>query len=365
VKVALVMPAYAADGINLLGGGERYAYQLARALRAHADVTLVTFGPRFQRREQDGLRHVILPSWAPSRENPIPMTSFFWRERFDLIHAFQLRSASTSVLALWCRARGTPLVVTDVGGGGRSLMFRLRLYRLIPHFICISDFSRGLIPQEVRSRASVVLGGIDLERYGYQPGPRRRQALLVARIMPHKGIDTLIAAAGSDIPVVVAGAVADPRYLRDLEAVARGTQVQFAIRPDDDSLLRLYRESAVTVSASVYRDLYGRLWPQSELLGLTLLESMAVGTPVICTRVGGMPEYVLEGVTGFIVPPNDPPALRERLLQLLDDAELTARMGEAARRHVQAFSWSAVADAVAATYQRIVAAPRSLDPTTR
>jgi glycosyltransferase involved in cell wall biosynthesis len=315
------------------------------------DVTLVTFGPRFRQRDQDGLHHVILRAWAPSTENPIPVTSFFWRERFDLVHAFQLRSASTSLLALWCRARRTPLVVTDVGGGGRALMFRLKLYRLIPRFLCISDFSRQLLPAEVRSRATVVLGGIDLERYGYHPGPRRRQALLVARIMPHKGIDNLIAAAGTDIEVVVAGQVADARYMRDLQAMAAGTKVRFLIGPDDDVLLQQYRESAVTVSASVYRDMYGRAWPQSELLGLTLLESMAVGTPVICTRVGGMPEYVVDGVSGFIVPPNDPAAIRDRVLRLLDDAALTRQMGDAGRRHVEAFSWGAVADAVFASYR--------------
>ena len=315
------------------------------------DVTLVTFGPRFRQRDQEGLRHVILPAWAPSTENPIPVTSFFWRERFDLVHAFQLRSASTSLLALWCRARRTPLVVTDVGGGGRALMFRLKLYRLIPRFLCISDFSRQLLPAEVRSRATVVLGGIDLERYGYRPGPRRRQALLVARIMPHKGIDNLIGAAGTDIEVVVAGQAADARYMRDLQAMATGTKVRFLIGPDDDVLLQHYRESAVTVSASVYRDMYGRAWSQSELLGLTLLESMAVGTPVICTRVGGMPEYVVDGVSGFIVPPNDPAAIRDRLLRLLDDAALTRQMGDAGRRHVEAFSWGAVADAVFATYR--------------
>ena len=51
MKLAIVLPAYKADGINLLGGGERYAIQLASNLRRHADVTLVTFGPRFMRRE--------------------------------------------------------------------------------------------------------------------------------------------------------------------------------------------------------------------------------------------------------------------------------------------------------------------------
>jgi glycosyltransferase involved in cell wall biosynthesis len=234
-------------------------------------------------------------------------------------------------------------------------MFRLKLYRLIPKFICISDFSRRLLPAEVRSRATVVHGGIDLDRFGYDPGPRRRQALLVARIMPHKGIDNLLAAAGTDIDVVVAGQVANARYMRDLQAMAAGSNVRFLIEPDDDALLQLYRASAVTVSASVYRDLYGREWPQSELLGLTLLESMAVGTPVICTRVGGMPEYVVDGVTGFTVAPNDPAAIRDRLLRLLDDAALTSRMGDAGRRQVQAFSWGAVADAVFASYGSSIA----------
>jgi glycosyltransferase involved in cell wall biosynthesis len=358
VRVAIVLPAYAAQGINLLGGGERYAYQLARTLRRHVDVTLVTYGPRQAENDLDGLRHLTLKAIAPSPENPIPATSFYMREKFDLVHAFQLRSASTSFLALSCRLRRTPLVVTDVGGGGRALMFRLRLYRLIPHLICISEFSRQLLPADVQARASVVHGGIDLQRYRYEPAPRRRQALLVARIMPHKGIDNLVKAAADDIDVVIAGQVADRRYMRDLEAMAKGTKVRFLIGPPDDVLLEAYRSSAVTVSASVYRDMYGREWPQSELLGLTLLESMAVGTPVICTRVGGMPEYVVDGVTGYLVPPNDPQAIRSRLLQLLDDAALAARLGRAGSQHVQQYSWTAVADAVYAQYQSFHPAAR-------
>ena len=355
MKVAVVLPAYQAEGINLLGGGERYAVQLARSLQRHAEVTLVTYGPRFREGRYDGIRHVIASALAPSVENPLPLTGWLFRERFDIVHAFQLRAASTSWLALWKRRLGAPLVVTDVGGGGRSLMFRLRLYRRVTKFICISDFSRQLIPAEVRGRATVVLGGIDLDRYRYDDGPRRRRALLVARIMPHKGIDVLVDAAGRDIEVIIAGQPADARYLQDLKARAQGENVRFTLSPGDDALLQLYRESAATVSASVYRDLYGRTWPQSELLGLTLLESMAVGTPVVATRVGGMPEYVSEGVTGFIVPPNDPGALRQQLLRLLDDEALRGRMGEAGRQRLQAWSWPAVGDAYVEQY-------RSLDP---
>ena len=83
MKLAIVLPAYKADGINLLGGGERYAVQLASSLRRHADVTLVTFGPRFQRREHDGIRHVILRALAPSVENPVPLRFHFHRGKIE------------------------------------------------------------------------------------------------------------------------------------------------------------------------------------------------------------------------------------------------------------------------------------------
>jgi glycosyltransferase involved in cell wall biosynthesis len=112
----------------------------------------------------------------------------------------------------------------------------------------------------------------------------------------------------------------------------------------------LYRKAAVTVVASVYRDVFGVQHPTSELLGLPLLESMAVGTPVVCTRVGGMPEYMLDGKTGFIVTPNDPSTLRDRVLRLLDHPALAAEMGRAGHRHVQQYGWTQVAERTLAAY---------------
>jgi len=92
----------------------------------------------------------------------------------------------------------------------------------------------------------------------------------------------------------------------------------------------------------------------SELLGLTMLESMAVGTPVVCTRVGGMPEYVVDGKVGFVIEPNDSQALRMKILQLMSDEPLATKMGNAGSAHVQQFSWQAVADGVSAEYSRLL-----------
>lgn len=348
-----MLPAYFKDDLAFVGGGDRYAYNLARALRRSCDMTFVTFGPRRREQDDDGLRHVVLPASGRDVYNPRPPLGFFLRERFDVIHVFQLRSLVTSLLAPICAGRRIPLVVTDTGGGGRSLMYRLRLYNLVLRFLLISDFSRRILPASTWKRARVVKGGIDLSRFGFTDAPRRRQVIQVGRITPHKGINYLLEAAGADIPVVVAGKVLDSGYYDYLRRLAEGKQVTFRIDAADQVVVELYASSAVTVSASVYRDVFGGEWPNSELLGLTLLESMGMGTPVVCTEVGGMPEYVVEGKTGFIVPPNDPGAMRAKLDLLLGDPALAASMGKAGHEHVQQFSWESVADQVAAEYSRL------------
>jgi len=87
----------------------------------------------------------------------------------------------------------------------------------------------------------------------------------------------------------------------------------------------------------------------SEAFGMSLAEGMAAGIPVVATRVGGMVEVVDDGVTGRVVPPDDPAALGDALVQLLGDAELRARMGQAGRqRAIDCFSWQRIAGDLAA-----------------
>ena len=71
---------------------------------------------------------------------------------------------------------------------------------------------------------------------------------------------------------------------------------------------------------------------RSEAFGLINIESMSVGTPVVASRVGGIPEIIRDGVDGFLVPPDDPEALAEKLKVLLSDPELRERMGRNARK---------------------------------
>ena len=197
MRVAQVLPVFYRDQLDFKGGGDRYAYQLARALRPYCDVTFFTFGPRYRETERDGLRHVVLPGGGGNPHNPTPRALAFAARGFDIVHAHQLRTTVTSLAAVLRRAVRKPLVVTDLGGGGKSLTFRLRLYRWIDRFVCISDFSKSLLPVAARSKAVVIKGGIELERFPYHAGTRERQVVaqhvhdveVVEQPVLHEGVD--------------------------------------------------------------------------------------------------------------------------------------------------------------------------------
>ena len=100
---------------------------------------------------------------------------------------------------------------------------------------------------------------------------------------------------------------------------------------------------------------YGRTIAVSELLGLTAIEAMASGTPVVASRIGGLAEVVVDGETGFLVEPGDTAELGGRLEELLADPERARRMGEAARRLVlERYTWDACARRCVDAYRQLL-----------
>ena len=105
--------------------------------------------------------------------------------------------------------------------------------------------------------------------------------------------------------------------------------------------------------------------PWYEPFGLTPLEGMACGRPVVGSAVGGIGFTVVDGETGYLVPPRDPEALADRLDELLSRPELRDRMGQAARMRVEReFTWPTVAERTAALYESLLAERANGDPAT-
>jgi starch synthase len=171
--------------------------------------------------------------------------------------------------------------------------------------------------------------------------------LFVGRVSEQKGIFHLLEA-GRRLPagvqlVLCATAPDTPELERRVAAeVAGRPAVRWinAMVPRDD-VVQLYSHAACFVCPSVY-----------EPFGIINLEAMACGTPVIASAVGGIPEVVVDGETGLLVPPADPGILAGALGRLLADPERAANLGRAGRRRVEErFSWERIAERTVDVYQ--------------
>jgi D-inositol-3-phosphate glycosyltransferase len=221
---------------------------------------------------------------------------------------------------------------------------------------------------------------IDVVPCGFDPGEfapiDRREArerlgwprdefivLQLGRMVPRKGVDNVIrglAKLGSRLRerarlCVVGGATeaADPvatpeigRLMQVADASGVASRVQFVGRRDRAALPLHYAACDVFVTTPWY-----------EPFGITPVEAMACARPVIGSAVGGIKSTVIDGETGFLVPPDDPGALAEKLAVLQDDPQLAQRMGEAGLARARAlFTWRGVARSLARCYRR------ALDP---
>ena len=229
---------------------------------------------------------------------------------------------------------------------------------------------------------ALIPSAVDVERYRPLARDAARRALgldpsaeivaYVGRIVPRKDVRNIVRAlallkarrlaAGIDrMPtlLVVGGETEHPdpaatpeiAVLRELAAsLGVDGHVRFVGRKQPDALRRWYSAADVAVTTPWY-----------EPFGLTPLEAMACAAPVIGSRVGGIAFTVVDGETGFLVPPRDPQSLCDRLDRLLGDSALRTRLGQAGRARVlREFTWPGAAARTAALYDEQLAAPTPL-----
>ena len=213
------------------------------------------------------------------------------------------------------------------------------------------------------ARVHVIYNGIDaheyrpdaatdvLQRHGIDPDAP--SVMFIGRVTRQKGITHLLDAAASFAPeaqlVLCAGAPDTPEIgaevraqVEALRATRRGVFWIEEMVPVPEKV-QLLSHASVFVCPSVY-----------EPFGLINLEAMACEAPVVASAVGGIPEIVVDGETGWLVPAGDPGALAERVNALVADPGTARRMGRAGRQRVlDEFRWDVIADRTVALYRSL------------
>ncbi|HEX7785638.1 MAG TPA: glycosyltransferase family 1 protein, partial [Methylomirabilota bacterium] len=393
------------------GGQNVYVGQLARNL-ARLDHEVEVFTRRDSERLPEtvswmnGVRVVHVPAGPPvslPKEELLPhmaeFTDFlvqrFRRRRrpFDLVHANFWMSGL--VAAELKRALGIPFVITfHALGRVRRLhqrdadRFPDDRFAVEDRLVAEADHVIAECPQDeedlVRlyeadaSRITIVPCGFDgnelwpvdrtLARVTLGLPVDQRIILHLGRLVPRKGVDTVIEGFARLVRdhrvdarlLIVGGESNDPdrRFtpeigrLQDL-AAREGVreQVTFVGRRGREVLKQYYSAADLFVTTPWY-----------EPFGITPVEAMACGTPVVGSNVGGIKFTVRDGETGYLVPPRDPGALADRLLQAFRQPKLMAVFRRQALRRVNdLFTWERVAASMAAVYEGVLAGRRPAD----
>lgn len=345
------------------GAQESYTGLLLRLDRAKYDVRALSLsaGSAVQRIRRLGLQVDVIDEVddeAAVRE----LAAWLRREEIDLVHAHMFRAEVVGVRA--ALAAGTPVIMATVHSSRvRSPEDVAALAALTPamdRLVVPSASILAKVRAEGRGGAaySVVPNGVDLSRFA-APAPRcalRRESGIpgsavlvgvVARLEPEKGHTHLVAA----WPDVVAAA--PDTYLAIVgegsECAALRAQAAALPAPARDRIIFTGRREDV---AALTADLDVAVLPSlREAQGISILEAMARRIPVVASAVGGIPEVVADGVSGFLVPPADPVALAAAISRLASSPALRSRMGESGYRIVaERFSMEAHVRQIEAVY---------------
>ncbi len=283
--------------------------------------------------------------------------------RPDVVHAHDPHTVAMASMALsFGVGPAAPTLVAS-----RRVDFHLQKhsfsrwkYKQVACFIAASEAIADILAADgiPRERITVVHDGIDVDRVTHIPAADLRREFWfphgspvlvnVGALVPHKGQKFLIEAMARvrrtvpDAQLVIFG---DGELRPALEAQIRelGLDKHVVLAGFRDDVLALTKSADLFVMSSV-----------TEGLGSTLLDAMAMGLAIAGTRAGGIPEAVVDGTTGLLVPPGNSEALADAIVRLLGDAAARRRMGDAGRARVAAqFGVDRLVEGTLAVYERL------------
>ena len=339
-----------------VGGAERHIATLAPALDpGRFEVRVVCIkerGPLFDAVTRAGVGALSLDSGT--RQAPRALLRLIRIMRAYRPHIVITRGLNADILGrVAAAATRVPAIVVwkhNTGHITRGWLERISERALDPVTDRYFAVAHGQVPYLVdelgwpQEKIRVIHNGVDPAAFPYEPGRPKDPALLrqlgvddglvigiLAVLRPEKDHATFLRAAAH-----IAAARPDARFLvvgdgpdrPELEALAAGLglgdRVNFTgMRSDVEAVLSIL-DVAVLSSYTI------------ECFPYAILEAMAMGVPAVCTAVGGLGEMIDDGVTGRLVPPRDPRALADGILDVISDPERRTRMGRAARERLVA-----------------------------
>ena len=297
------------------------------------------------------------------------------RGKFDIVHAHHAFTPTSLLSVSAARKIGMPAVLTNhtifLASDHESLwvptsyvLYPFRRYINKANLItAVSQTAADFIGHFTeRGKVVVIPNGIDSDRFDSRPCAKEYPThevggghiiLYVGRLVYRKGIHVLVKAMPQilrelpDAQLLIAGEGVMGDFIKLLiKSLDLKDHVKLMGFVPNEMLPDLYGLSQVFVLPSLY----------CESFGITLLEAMASGKPVVASNVGGVPEVVEDEVTGLLFRKGDERDLADGVLRVMSDHDLALKLAEKARRSVEDnFSWFVVADKIESLYEELLA----------
>lgn len=346
--------AIVAASLDILGGQGVQARSLVDSLRAdgHA-VRFMPINPRFPRplaslRKWRGVRTVV--------NQGLYLPGLLRLANVDVAHIFSASYASFLLAPLpamaVARALGKHVVLHYHSGEADDHLANWGALvhpwlKLAHHIVVPSEYLREVFAR-YGHEARVIPNVVDLSRFVYRErrplGPR---LLSTRNLEPHYRIDVIVQAYARLKPLVpaatltIAGYGSEELRLRRLVEDGKLADVRFVGKVDPVAMPGLYDEADIYLNASVVDN-----------QPVSILEAFAAGLPVISTATGDIPAMVRHEQTGLLVPPFDPDAIAQAVIDTLAQPERALACAKRAHDTIARYTWPAVRDAWADVYQR-------------
>jgi phosphatidyl-myo-inositol alpha-mannosyltransferase len=361
VRIALVCPY----DWQAAGGVQVHVANLAGQLleRGHEAVVLA---PTVAVPAEPWVRSVGRPVRVSYRGTVAPIAPLAYRRtravlaelRPDVVHVHEPLTPSASMYATI--ASPAPVVATVHAYLDRSRAMELaapvlrRVWSRVSIGVAVSQAAAAFLRRALpRAELEIVPNGVDVGAFA-DAAPRDdlplgRRIAWAHRLDPQKGFFVAVAAFAKvlaevpDAVLLVAGDGRDREALHLLTPAVRH-RVHMLGAVANDRLPAIHAGCDAFVASAVGQ----------ESFGVSLVEAMAAGLPIVASDIPGYREVVTDGIEGVLVPPRDPEALAVGLVRVLRDPQLAARLGEAGRERARTFDWPIVVDRLEELYGRAI-----------